>query len=195
MKGTHWVGNHNGLACVELQFRGRDVTRSVSKSMWHWAVLQRRYIACSSTTYFKTMQFSAKSKPTSRMSQGWWISDRDKRERGSGKPRMQLGLHKKHRKRQRGEDTPCWGKATVWACPRENNCVQGPQGRKGRREETVLGSEDSQRRTTSSIIERSSGRGSAGGGSNWNLRQWVARNQGVKEERERENPEGSQRRS
>lgn len=33
MKGTHWVGNHNGLACVELQFRGWDVTCGVSKSM------------------------------------------------------------------------------------------------------------------------------------------------------------------
>lgn len=109
----------------------------------------------------------AKSKPTNHMSQGWWISDWDKRGRGSGKQRTKLGLSKK----QQGEDTPYWGKETVWACPRENRPVQGPQGRKGRWEEAVLGSWGSQRGTTSSITERPAGGGAAGGGSSWNLRQ------------------------
>ena len=33
IKGTHWVGNHSGLVCVELQLRGRAVTCTVCKSM------------------------------------------------------------------------------------------------------------------------------------------------------------------
>ena len=33
IKGMHWAGNHNGLVCVELQFRGLAVTCTVCKSV------------------------------------------------------------------------------------------------------------------------------------------------------------------
>lgn len=100
---------------------------------------------------------------------------------------MQLGLE--HRKK--GKPSPAEIRHESGPA-QKNNPVQGPRGRKGAGRRQVSGSEDSQR-TTSSIIERSAGRGSAAGG----VLEFETVNKPETEEskrRGRENPESSQRR-
>lgn len=106
---------------------------------------------------------------------------------------MQLGLHKEHRKK--GEEAiPCWDKATVWACPREKQPCPRATG-----EERAEGGGCSRKwrrpEENNKLNYRKIGRKRICCRREcWNLRRWISQKRGVKEERGRENPEGTQRR-